>query len=230
MDNTLSTQINDFNNFQDSCNYFDIELKNNQLDLFKKYYEILLDWNKKINLISRKEQNILEKHFLDSILFLPEIEGIARKGVEHSAPTDGFDIGSGGGFPAIPLVIMRPEWKFTLCESTSKKANFLISLVKELELETRIIIVNNRVEAVHKLSSHKNKYNFVTARAITKLDELIKYSMPLLKKDGCLLAYKGKSVGDEMKIAEKKYKLPIKIFRKEISGIERNLVMVQKIT
>ena len=141
-----------------------------------------------------------------------------------------FDIGSGGGFPGIPLAIMKPEWKFTLCESTTKKAIFLNHLIKELNFDKQINIINNRVEMIHKLPQYKHKYNFVTARAIAKVDELIKYSLPLLKEGGYLLAYKAKDIDDEINNAQElieKNKLKLETFTKELNGVERKLVTIQ---
>ncbi len=155
---------------------------------------------------------------MDSILFLPEIEGLINQ-----THINVLDIGSGGGFPAIPLAIMKPEWHFTLCESIKKKANFLMHLVKKLGLEKNVKIINDRIEAIHELPVHKNKYDLVTARAVTKLDELIKYSLPLLKKDRYLLAYKAKEIKEEIKDVT----LPFKIFSKEINTVERKLVVIQ---
>ncbi len=226
-------EINKIDNFEDFYNLsknLGIKINNNQLELFKKHYKLLLEWNKKINLISRKEENILEKHFLDSILFLPEFE---KLDVTNHISTTVLDIGSGGGFPGIPLAIMKPEWNFTLCESTTKKAKFLISLVKELELKnTRII--NDRVENI------ASKFNLVTARAVAKLDILIKYALPLLKPKGFLLAYKAKEIDCEIKVVKdiygqikkaqkiiKKNDLKLKIFTKELNGVQRKLVAIQ---
>ena len=231
MPTNLSISIKDFNDFKSACNYFGIEINNNQLELFKKYYEILLDWNEKINLISRKEQNILEKHFLDSVLFLPEIEKLPIRHLTFDI-RHFLDIGSGGGFPGIPLAIMKPEWKFTLCESIKKKTNFLEHLVKELNL-TNVEIIHARVETLHvahKVSEPRpqsgratsQKYDFVTARAVARLDVLIKYALPLLKKGGYLLAYKSKDIDDEIKNVT----LPLQILSKEINGVERKLVVL----
>lgn len=217
------TLPNDFKSFQHAAKHYTININTYQLDQFKRYYEILLTWNKKINLISRKEENILEKHFLDSILFLPEIEGLV-----YQAPKV-FDIGSGGGFPAIPLAIMKTDWQFTLCESIGKKANFLNCLIKELGFENRINIINGRVETL-RATSLQTKYDIVTARAVGKLDLLIKYSLPLLKKNGYLLAFKAKDIDNEIKNAKKlieKNKLKLEIFSKEVNGVERKLVVLQ---
>ena len=233
MEKALSFQIKDFNDFKSVSKHFGIEINNNQSELFIKYYEILLDWNKKINLISRSliesisEENnpIIEKHFLDSILFLPEIENL-RWGKGPFAPTV-FDIGSGGGFPAIPLAIMKSEWKFTLCESTKKKADFLNSLIKELGIEKNVQIINARVEAIHELPQ---QYDLITARAVDKLAVLIKYALPLLKPNGYLLAYKSKDFQDEINSTQNlidKNKLVLKIYSKELNGVKRKLVVIR---
>ena len=219
-------KINSFEDFSNTSKNLGIEINNNQLGLFKQYYKILLEWNEKINLISRKYDQVIEKHFLDSILFLPEIENLCRCWSRPAPTANVLDVGSGGGFPAIPLSIIKPEWEFTLCESTKKKAIFLMHLTKELGIEDKVKIINGRVEAL----PHDKKFNFITARAITKLDELIKYSLSLLKKDGYLLAYKAKDIEDEIKDAEnliKKNNLKLKIFSKEINGVERKLVTIQ---
>jgi len=166
---------------------------------------------------------ILEKHFLDSIVFLPEIKELIH--------TPFLDIGSGAGFPAIPLVIMKPDLEVILCESTRKKADFLNSLVSELNLGGKVKIINDRVENINKKNEYKNKFNFVTARAVAKLDELIQYSLPLLRENSCLLAYKSRNIDDEIKTIEKimkKHNLQLKIFSKEINDVVRQLVVIQR--
>lgn len=223
MEASTPLETKDFNSFQSTCKHFGIEINNNQLILFKRHYEILTDWNTKINLISRKEDNILGRHFLDSILFLPEIENLCT-GVGPYARTV-FDIGSGGGFPGIPLAIMKPDWKFTLCESVKKKADFLDHVVKELDFDN-VTILNARVETLHVRSL---RYDLITARAIDKLNELIKYSIPILKSNGYLLAYKSKNIEDEINAAKKiieRNKLKLKILSKELNGVERKLVIL----
>lgn len=221
----LTSSIKNFDDFSSTCNHFGIEVNNNQLELFKKYHDFLSDWNKKINLISRKEENILERHFLDSILFLPEFKSLETYNLK---PTTILDIGSGGGFPAIPLAIMKPEWTFTLCESIKKKSTFLTHLIEKLNISNHVTVINNRVESLH---STNQKYNFITARAVTKLDELVKYSLPLLKKEGYLLAYKAKDIDDELKNIEeliKKRNLKVQIFEKDLNGVGRKIVAVKQ--
>lgn len=121
---------------------------------------------------------------------------------------------------------MNPSWRFVLCESTTKKTNFLIHLVKELSLEKNIRIENVRVEAYKDRST---KFDLVTARAVAKLNELINYAMPLLKENGCLIAYKAKDIASEIKAAEKLIKkndLKLTVFSKEINKVERKLVVL----
>ena len=153
-----------------------------------------------------------------------------RRDAINRVSTKIFDIGSGGGFPGIPLAIMRPNWDFTLCESITKKANFLMHLVKELVLQEKVIVINKRVETLHATSLQFNEqFDLVTARAIAKLDILIKYALPLLKKDGLLISYKAREVDDEIMSAKKiieKNKLKLKIFSKEINNVERKLVVI----
>lgn len=222
-------QLGNFNDFINVTQSYKMEINDKQLDLFKKYHRILLEWNKKINLISRKgEASIIEKHFLDSIIFLPEIESHTTY---HLPLTTVLDIGSGGGFPAIPLAIMKPDWEFTLCESIKKKCDFLNHLVQELDLKNATI-VNARVEALHTTPLRKS-FDVITCRAVAKLDELIKYSLPLLKPGSSLLAYKAKDINDEIKNAEKfiekkNLKLNIDVVSKEINGVERRLIILKQ--
>lgn len=211
--------LKNMNDFQVTAKSYGIDVSELQLNQFQKYHGFLLEWNKMINLISRQNattETILERHFLDSIVFLPEIEGLINQ------TSTILDIGSGAGFPAIPLAIMKPEWDFTLSEATFKKANYLNELIKHLDLKNAKV-ENRRAEEL------KNKYDFTTARAVAKLDELIKYSLPILKKGGALLAYKAKDIDEEIKLAESlinKNHMRLKIYSKFINEIERKLVRI----
>lgn len=126
---------------------------------------------------------------------------------------------------------MKSDWDFTLCESIKKKANFLGHLANELNLQNKITIINARVETLHRASLPScNKFDLITARAVGKLDLLIKYAMPLLKKGGYLVAYKAKDIEDEVKDAEElisKNDLKLKVFSKKINGVERKLITIQ---
>ncbi len=159
-----------------------IRLTPKQSELFETYTKELLIWNENINLTAiRTEEEILLKHFADSLTLLPFIPEATKKLV---------DIGSGAGFPGIPLAIMRPEIEVTLIESIGKKCNFLEHIKETLNL-SNLEIVNARAEEVGIHTDYKTKYDVATARAVTRLLDLTKYALPLLKKGGILLAQKG---------------------------------------
>ena len=159
-----------------------IKLTPEQTELFEIYTKELLIWNENINLTAiRTEEEILLKHFADSLTLLPFIPETAKKLV---------DIGSGAGFPGIPLAIMRPNIEVTLVESVGKKCKFLEHIKETLSL-SNLEIVNARAEEVGMHTDYKGTYDVATARAVTRLLDLTKYALPLLKKDGILLAQKG---------------------------------------
>ncbi|MDQ5950113.1 MAG: rRNA (guanine527-N7)-methyltransferase [Patescibacteria group bacterium] len=159
-----------------------IKLTPEQTELFEIYTKELLIWNENINLTAiRTEEEILLKHFADSLTLLPFIPETTKKLV---------DIGSGAGFPGIPLAIMRSDIEVTLVESVGKKCKFLEHIKETLSL-SNLEIVNARAEEVGMHTDYKGTYDVATARAVTRLLDLTKYALPLLKKDGILLAQKG---------------------------------------
>ena len=170
-------------------NLTELEKKN-----LKKFEELLLEWNNKFNLTSIKEEKEIEiKHFEDSLqgekLFLKN-----KKVVE---------VGSGGGFPSIPLLIKRSDLEFTLIESTGKKCEFLTMVVDNLSLNAKVL--NKRAEDVGK-SELRESFDIVTARAVASLNTLCEYCLPLIKVGGLFIAYKGINE-DEFLSAEKAIKI-----------------------
>lgn len=163
-------------------NEINVKLTPTQTQCFEIYKTELLKWNEEINLTAiRTEDEIVLKHFADSLTLLPFIPEGAKKLV---------DIGSGAGFPGIALSIMRPELEVTLIESTGKKCKFLEHIKETLNL-SNLEIVNARAEEVGIHTDYKESYDVATARAVTRLPELVAYAIPLLKKGGVLLAQKG---------------------------------------
>ena len=144
------------------------------------FKETLLTWNNKFNLTSIKEdEEIIIKHFYDSI-----------KGEKYFIKNSNcVEVGSGGGFPSIPLMIKRQDLKFTLIESVNKKCIFLNEVIKNLNLNA--VVLNKRAEDVSKNSIYREKYDIVTARAVAKLNTLSEYCIPLIKKGGLFISYKG---------------------------------------
>jgi 16S rRNA (guanine527-N7)-methyltransferase len=156
-----------------------------QMAQLQKYIALLLEWNQRINLISpNDEERIAERHILESLAVLSAWTFPQKASV--------LDLGSGGGFPGVPLKIMRPDLTMTLLESRQKKALFLNTVVRELKLEN-CHVVNARAE---KFSGEK--FSIVIARAVADLKTLWEWSRPLLIDGGALLAMKGGELDNEL--------------------------------
>jgi 16S rRNA (guanine527-N7)-methyltransferase len=160
-----------------------------QKELFEQYYNLLTEWNKKINLISRNEKNIIDRHFLNSAL--------VAHFVKFNPGEIILDIGSGGGFPAIVLKILFPDSHFTLIESIKKKTDFLNQIVDRLNLK-KINVVTGRAENLSSYEIYKKSFDYVTARAVASLEELFTLSSPFLKRGGRMLFLKGKNYEKEI--------------------------------
>ncbi len=192
----------DTEKFQSSINQVftqhGFSLTNSQVSLFTIYWENLKLWNSKINLTSiRDDHEIIMKHFLDSVAVLNYFV------VQENDLV--VDVGSGAGFPGIPIKILRPNLDLTLVESVSKKASFLKFLKTRLELENTTII-NLRAEEIVKLGQHRKNYDLVLTRYIASISDSIDYCLPLLKPSGNWVAFKSGNVQDEICSAAKKLK------------------------
>jgi 16S rRNA (guanine527-N7)-methyltransferase len=160
-----------------------------ELDLFALYHRELLLWNQRINLVSQQtSQEIVIRHFVDSLTPAPWIER-----------PDGLliDIGSGGGFPGIPLRIVLPNMHLTLVESSRKKTSFLAHIVRTLCLDN-VTVIRERVAALIGEAACAGAYDTVISRAVFKLPELLRMASFFLKTDGLLIALKGPDPQEEM--------------------------------
>ncbi len=147
------------------------------LNKFVKFEALLIEWNNKFNLTRIIEhEDILIKHFLDSIYSMKYVDFDDK---------DIVDLGSGAGFPGIPLAILFPSSSFTLIESNGKKCSFLNEVIKELNL-SNVIVLNSRIEEVNE----KEHFDYALSRAVSELNILLELAIPLLKVDGKLVAYK----------------------------------------
>lgn len=198
------------------------KLNNKKLENFEIFLNLLKEWNNKFNLTSIKEDEEIEiKHFEDCI-----------KG-EKFFPLNAsvVEIGSGGGFPSIPLMIIREDLKFTLVESVGKKCEFLKYVINKLNLNATVL--NKRAEDIAK-SDLRESFDVVTARAVARLNTLSEYCLPLIKKEGLFIAYKG---SDESEVLEAKKAIEIlggelfKTFKYTLSKDfgERNIFLIKKI-
>ncbi len=183
----------------DAKELFNIHLTGRQVTELIKYEKELLEWNQKFNLTAiRDTESIRTKHFLDSFSCV-----LAWKA---SPPKHLVDVGTGAGFPGIPLKILYPNLKLTLVESVRKKAMFCQHIVSVLGLE-HVEVIQSRAEDLGQNPQHREKYEWAVARAVANLNVLSEYLIPLLKVGGIMLAQKGESGPAEAQSAEKTMEL-----------------------
>ncbi len=177
----------------------DIELTELQLEKLSRYYELLIEWNEKMNLTALTEpEDVALKHFCDSILLL--------KFAEIPLNSSLIDVGTGAGFPSIPIKIVRPDIELCLLDSLNKRLTFLAEVVKELGL-TNVQIVHSRAEDGSKKAELREKFDFATSRAVAQLNVLSEYCLPYVKIGGAFLAMKGKYSEEEIANAKNGIKL-----------------------
>ncbi len=184
---------------QDALALFNVHISGRQMISLITYEKELLEWNQKFNLTAiRDVESIRTKHFLDSFSCV-----LAWKA---APPTRLIDVGTGAGFPGVPLKILYPNLKLTLVESVGKKAMFCQHIVRVLGLE-HVEVVQARAEELGQNANHREKYDWAVARAVANLHVLSEYLIPLVKVGGTMLAQKGESGPAEAQSAEQTMKL-----------------------
>ena len=165
-----------------------------QAEKFNLYLKLLLEWNEKINLTAITDPHeAVIKHFIDSISFLKS------HNIKPGAKV--IDVGTGAGFPGVPLKIMRPDIKLTLLDGLNKRLKFLQDAAEKLGFEAEF--VHKRAEEAGKINTMREKFDVATARAVAPMNTLCEYCIPLVKMKGYFVAMKGPSLEDEMKEAKK---------------------------
>ena len=204
-----------------------INLSNEQLALLKVYQDELLDWNQHVSLTAiRNEEGVQIKHFLDSMTVL-----LAWN--RQTPPSRIIDIGTGAGFPGLILKLIWPSSQVTLVESVHKKVEFCSHIVRELNLK-QVTVLAERAEVIGQDPDHRQSYDLAVARAVARMPILMEYLLPLVHRNGLVLAMKGESAPAEAQTAEKAIHLLGGKFQKLISvalpGVveERFLVVVKK--
>lgn len=176
---------------------FEIEITEDQIYKFVKYYEFLLEENSKYNLTSiEDEEEYVIKHILDSVLILKYVEIPLNSSVA--------DIGIGAGFPSIPVKIMRPDIKITGIDSLDKRIGFLCELAEILEFD-ECIFVHGRSEICGKDEDYRESFDFVLSRAVAELRILNEFCLPFVKKGGKFVALKGKNCEREINDAKNSF-------------------------
>lgn len=202
-----------------------IDISVETFEKLTKYADLLVEWNEKINLTAITDpQGITEKHFLDSILPYTFID------IPQNATV--IDVGTGAGFPGVPLKVFKSDIKLTLLDSLNKRINFLETLCNALEIDAECIHARAEDAGAGDL---REQFDIATARAVARLSVLCEYCLPLVKVGGRFIALKGSSGLEELEDAEN----AIKILGGEIelskeytlpSGDERTLIVIKKVS
>ena len=168
---------------EEGLSEFELSITDQQLSQFEYYAEELINWNSKFNLTAINSiKEIYSLHFLDSILAMPS------SNTEIIPDINICDIGTGAGFPGLPIKILYPNTQLTLIESSKKKCTFLQHITRELQL-TNVEIVSERIEEIGQNELYRESFDLVTARAVSKIATLLEYGIPLVKLNGILLDY-----------------------------------------
>ena len=179
---------------------YDISLDDEKEQKLEQYYELLLEWNKKINLTSIIErQDVIWKHFLDSALIMKS--NFWKKDEMQKV----LDVGTGAGFPGMVLAILNPEKNFILLDSLNKRVDFLKLTAEQLQLEN-VTAVHGRAEVFGRNEEFRNQFDFVVSRAVAELPVLMEYCIPFVKKDGYFVSYKGKKQEEEVSQSSNAFK------------------------
>lgn len=210
--------------FIDMLKEIGVELTEKQVNQFLKYYEMLVEKNKVMNLTSITEfDEVIEKHFVDSLQIAQYVDLTQEVSI--------IDIGTGAGFPGIPLKIAFPEIKVTLLDSLNKRINFLNEVIDELGLE-KITALHGRAEDYGKNGTYREQFDYCVSRAVANMSSLSEYCLPFVKVGGSFIPYKSGNIDEELEQAKKAvFLLGGKIEKVEkfaLSEAQRSFVFIKK--
>ncbi len=204
--------------------HYKTEISDTQVVQFEKYMELLKEWNKKINLTAiEDDREIVIKHFIDSISIVPYISNEHKKII---------DVGTGAGFPGIPLKIVNPKNDITLLDSLDKRIKFLNEVINSVNI-TQISAIHGRAEDFGANPLYREKYDIAVARAVSNLPVLLEYCLPFVKINGIFIAMKGSNT-EEFENCNKALDIlggkieKIEKMELPFTNIERNVVVVRK--
>jgi len=210
---------------KDLSKQINIELTDEQINEFEQYQDLLLEWNEKINLTAITEENdIIIKHFVDSLTISKYFKDNDKI----------MDVGTGAGFPGIPLKIANKTLKVTLLDSLNKRIIYLNDVIKKLGLND-VETIHGRAEELSRNPKYREQYDAVTARAVANLKTLSEYCIPFVKVGGLFVCMKGSNIEEEMNNAKEHIKeLGCKIeeimeFDLPETDMKRNIIIMKKI-
>ena len=167
-----------------------LQLSKDQYERFMKYMKLLQEWNEKINLTAiTEDEEVVKKHFIDCIK--------AFKRDEFKKADTMIDVGTGAGFPGLPIAIMRSDLKVTLLDSLNKRINFLNTVIKELGLKN-VVTIHSRAEDGARNKELREKFDIATSRAVANMSVLSEFCLPYVKVGGNFIALKGPAVEQEI--------------------------------
>lgn len=212
--------------FDEGLSKLNITLDAKQKEQFQKFYEMLIEWNKVMNLTGITEyEEVVQKHFLDSLAMVQVQEPMKVNSL--------IDVGTGAGFPGIPLKIAYPHMKVVLLDSLNKRIKFLNEVIKELELKD-ITTIHGRAEELGRDQLYREKFDCCVSRAVARLSVLSEYCMPLVKENGYFIPYKSGKIEEEMEQSKKAISIlggkieSVYRFCIPDTDLERSLVCIQK--
>lgn len=203
-----------------------IEQDQNQLERFHKFYQLLIEWNKVMNLTGITEyEDVVEKHFVDSLSII--------KAIDLSGIHTVIDVGTGAGFPGIPLKIAFPHLRVVLLDSLNKRIKFLDEVISQLGL-TEIRTIHGRAEEYARKEEYREQFDLCVSRAVANLSTLSEYCLPYIQVGGMFIPYKSGEIDDEVEQSKKAVRIlggNIKdVMKFELPGtdIHRSFVLIHK--
>lgn len=213
--------------FKELLDKINMSLSDVQYQQFQTFYEMLVEWNKVMNLTGITEyEEVVLKHYIDSL--------IVKNAVDFSKIRNVLDVGTGAGFPGLPLKIAYPEIEFTLLDSLNKRINFINEVISSTGI-SRINAVHGRAEDFAKNSEYRETYDLCVSRAVANLASLSEYCLPFVKQNGIFVAFKSGKIDEELQESKKAISIlggeivDTKYFTLPDSDIERAFVIIKKI-
>ncbi len=218
----------DFSQLKKDLNEFGIELTAEMEEQFLLYYNMLIEWNSFMNLTAITDfDEVLKKHFTDSVSLIRAIPDLAEKRFKV------IDVGTGAGFPGIPLKIVFPNISVVLLDSLNKRVNFLNEVISKLQL-TDITAMHGRAEDFAQNKEYRESFDLCVSRAVANLATLSEYCLPFVKKNGRFISYKSEKVSEEFEVSGKAISVLGGEYENQVtfelpdSDIYRNLFIIKK--